>query len=311
MNNTIRPRINASKEKILEALLTYFYLTNEQLLWLLYGSSSLSFVREQTRELERAGYVLKVLLPRPGQAGSSPSVWTLSRRGMRHLADRFDVPSRARPSDEAQRSYWHLAHTLSLNDVLIAVSRLCQKIPGLTLAGMVHERTFKRRVPTRVDITVANGNGTERKSVAVLPDAWLDVRLGTLQAALAVELDRGTVEQRDWNERIAAYLAWSHGPYQAEPLFGGTESLTAAIVVDAPPYRAHNVLTWIERTLTELRVEHEADLFRVALKPSSQDGVERLFVSPVWFTPFRRADVPARERQLSDYHPNHLGLVPE
>src|SRR6266545_1582739 len=154
-----RPRLvlpAPADAQLLHAVQRYHAITARQLTTLLYAPSSHTWVQTKLKRLTDAGYLQRLFLPRPSQAGSAPSVYTLSRRGMRYLADHgVDVPRRARPYKARSYTYLHLSHLLAVNDVLIAAELLARRHPQVVLARLLHERDLQR-----MPVTVQNADGT-------------------------------------------------------------------------------------------------------------------------------------------------------
>src|SRR5207237_2660327 len=125
-------------------------------------------------------------------------------------------------------------------------------------SGLLHEQDLKRR-PTRVVV--------EGQRQSVVPDAWLDFRIGgPYQVCLAVELDMGTEEQKKWRRKVRALLAFANGPYQEA---FGTTSLTIAVVVTAGEKRLGELLSWTEAELAAAGEQQNASLFLfVACSPA-------------------------------------------
>jgi hypothetical protein len=214
-------------------------------------------------------------------------VYFLSRSGLNFLrAHDVEVDVRYRPSEEQVHSYMHLAHTLSVNDVLIAAELLCRQSSDLALEAVLHERVLKRR-PVHVEV----GTG---ERIGVIPDGWLDFRLaGKSQTCVALELDRGTVEQKQWRRKVRGLVAWAKGPYQAQ---FQTTSLTVAVVATPGPKRVRELVNWTEAELGQLG-RQEAELFRfTGLSPDVVEPAE-LFLAPRWCTAFGYEAVPLLEGQ--------------
>ena len=141
---------------------------------------------------------------------------------------------------------------------------------------MLHERDLKR-TPVRV----ADDDG---RAIVVIPDAWLDLRVrGSYQVCLALELDRGTEEQKVWRRKVRGLLAYANGPYQEA---FQTRSLTVAVVATSGEKRLLQLIRWTERELTDTRKESLSDLFVfTSLRLESVD-VSNLFFAKRWYQPF-------------------------
>lgn len=270
--DTIKP----FEDTILRALHRYHYLTSEQLTRLLYRAGSLNLARERFRLLVERGLVQKIFLPRREQRGSAPSLYTLARAGLSHLAAQgHAVSHRARPSEERARSYLFLAHTLAVNDFLIAVELLCREYPYFTLSTMLHERHFLREAGAeRVYVQV------DGKRVAVIPDGWVDLRIaGREQRCFLLELDRGTEEQKKWRLKVRALLAYAAGPYAKR---FGTTSLTILVVTTTGDERLRNLMQWTKEEIAA-RKGADHDLFRFTSIAMDRTDPADAFFSPCWY----------------------------
>src|SRR5205823_2243658 len=120
-----------------------------------------------------------------------------------------------------------------------------------------HDRDLQRS-PIHVEVASAE----KLETIAVIPDGWVDLRLaGVGRICLALELDRGTIEQKDWRRKVRGLVAYSQGPYQQA---FQTNSLTIAVVVapgrQAPKKRLQDLLVWTERELEAIGTRDQADL---------------------------------------------------
>lgn len=276
------PSIVPADDGILRALLRYHYLSNQQVCRLLYSKGSLTYVQAKMKRLTDVGLCQRLWLPRPAQHGSAPSVYTLGRKGLNRLKSLgVDVNWRYRPSEQREHSYLFLAHTLAVNDVLIAAELLCREQPRFAFGGMRHERDLKRQ-----PVYVECGGG---RHTAVVPDAWLDLRVdGSYQVCLVLELDRGTEEQKAWRRKVQGILAYANGPYQE---FFETRSLTVAVITTSGDKRLLDLIRWTEGEMAAMHEERQGDLFVfTSLRPESAEPAE-VFLAPRWYQPFGKRPV--------------------
>ncbi len=272
--------VTPAKWAILLALHRYFYLTACQTTRLRYAAGSLTRAQALLKELADDGFCQRLFLPRPSAHGRLPAVYTLGRLGRRHLgALGIDVPARLRPSAEREHAYLFLAHTLAVNDCLIAAELLSRRAPQITIDRMLHERTL-RRMP----IPVADPDGGR---ASVIPDGWLDLRVavsgGIDRSCIALEVDRGTTEQRAFRRKVARWIAAADGPYQAA---FGTDLLTVAVVATPGEGRADQLLDWIAAELATVHRQERAELFLVTAVDAAVVDPLAFFTGPVW----RRCD---------------------
>lgn len=274
------------------ALGRFFYLTAAQLTRLLYAPTSHSYTQARLKRLADAGYLQRIFLPRPTRTGSAPLVYTLARRGLGLLAEwGSPLDRRYRPAEVRETSYLYLAHTLALNDVLIALELLCRRDRRVGIAALQHEREFKLD-PLRVRLP-------DGMTTGVIPDAWVDLRLTAgrqrYQECYAIELDRGTTEQKAWRRKVAGLIAAAAGPYQQR---FGTPSLTVVVVATPGTRRRDELMRWTEAELRAAGREDAAPLFRIASLPETTDMPEELWLGAGWWTPFD--DQPAALLEMAD-----------
>lgn len=175
---TTSQTITQADAALLCALNRYRYLTAGQTSRLLYPRlrDEHRYAQRRLKRLVEAGYALRLrALPTP-RFGAAPHVFTLARRGRQYL-EALGIPTTAyyRPSEEEEkaRNNPFMLHTLATIDVLIAADRLCQEAP-ITCPALVCEREL-RCDPVRVDVAPPPGRPGERRRVAVVPDAWLQL----------------------------------------------------------------------------------------------------------------------------------------
>lgn len=271
---------------ILTAVERHHYLTARQVTRLLYAPGSLSWSQRRLHRLTQHGYLTRLCLPRPTRTGSAPLVYTLAGHGRTLLARQgFDVARRLRLAETRRHGYLFLAHTLAVNDVLIAAALLARTQPGLTLADFVHERDLKRHA-TRVSLP----DGSRR---AVVPDAWLDLHWamasGMHRFPIMLELDRGTTAQVPWRRKVAALVTWAQTVY---PMQFQTRALTIAVVATPGPRRRDELLRWTEAELVATGQPAAAALFRVTGLAADQVAPAEFFLAPTWSTPLTPAPSP-------------------
>ena len=264
---------------VLNWLNRFHYLSNQQLCRLGYSRGSLTYVQTRLKALTEAGYCQRIWLPKRGPHGSTPAVYTLARRGLNYLRNNgIEVNGRFHPSEQRSLSYLFLQHTLEVNDFLIAAELLCRALSPYRLADLRHERDLKKQ-PVRV-------RDVDGKQAAVIPDAWLDLRInGRFQVCLALELDRGTEEQKRWRRKVANLLAYASGPYQEA---FGTRSLTFAVLTTAGEGRLQELLRWTEAELEMQREASQGDLFLFTSLTPASAAPEDVFLARRWLQPFRR-----------------------
>ena len=264
--------VQTAEEKILRAFATYPYLTVEQLTRCFYSSGSARYVSARLKALcER-----KLLHRLTRETINYPYVYCLGIQGIRYLQKiGCDIPV-FHPSEHMQHAPMFLRHTLAVNDFLIAASKLPDVSPDIAVSSILHDWTLKH---------------TQK---GVVPDGWVDFRIGErIQVCLWLEMDMGTMDQKPFRKKTSSLVAFSREGYRK--VFG-TPSLTIAIVTLAGEQRRTNILSWIQRELTELQREDVADLFRVLCVSPEEMTPEHLFLSAICFRPFDKTLLPLIER---------------
>jgi len=268
--------LTPSHERLLVALNRYGYLTAAQGTRLLYDNRSLTRVQALLKHLADAGYAQGISLGRVGSRGSLPRVYTLDRQGRQFLQQiGVVVPMRLRQSEEETRSTALLRHTLRTIDLQIALEQLARRVPGITIARVLGERSLKA-----MPVTVTLPDGTTR---TVIPDCWADVRVttgeGIEQQCVAFEADNGTEYQRAWREKVAGLLAYERGPYQES---FGVPFLTVAVVTPDTT-RRDTLRRWTDAAVRALRAGEQTDLFRFAALLTDWEQVVDFFLGDAWY----------------------------
>ncbi|MGA5823426.1 replication-relaxation family protein [Kitasatospora sp. NPDC094028] len=273
-------RLTEVDEAILRAVNRFQYMTAAQVGRLLYPRShdENRYAQRRLRRLAEAGYLLRLReLPTP-RFGSAPHVFTLADKGRKHLTTRGLAlgSSYYRPSEEQQKAWDNpfMEHTLAAVDVLVAAELLSQQCPAVSIPRLLTERQLKREA-----VRVQPAGYPDARRVAVIPDAWFELLVGDESIYVALELDRGTEEQKYWRRKVAALTAWAMGPYRGR---FDADNLTIATVVPTEA-RREQLSSWTAR---ELEAIGHADLAEIFLfteaSPVETDPFE-LFFGLRWF----------------------------
>jgi hypothetical protein len=277
--------LGVSDEAILERLYRYRYLTSKAVCRLYFKSGCLIYAQTKLKRLADLGYARRCFLPRASQHGSAPSVYCISRKGLKHLAAKgIDVPSRYPPVHQPSSSYLFLSHTLMVNDVLITAELLDRNSEAVTLQIMHHEFDLKRS-----PFYVQDDSG---ERLVVIPDGYFDFRIrGQYQACFALEADRATEEQRKFRRKVRGLVGLTKGAYQER---FGTSSLTVAVVT-TDERRLAQLRHWTEAELEHLGRNY-GDLFRFATLSEELLSPEVMFFGPRWYRPFDDEPMPLLEQ---------------
>src|SRR5947209_8651608 len=136
----------------------YYFVSIEQVTRALYSPGSYSTVKNRLASLEKRGYLLSLYYPTV-KKGNSPKIYSIARAGLNVLKEQeYDVPSRFHPSEQKEKTYFFLHHTLSVNDVLIACANIEKSYPAVQLVRMVHERSL-RLEPEKYPIGIFTESG--------------------------------------------------------------------------------------------------------------------------------------------------------
>jgi Replication-relaxation len=292
--------LSDSDTDILLALGRFQYMTAAQVARLVFPGcvDDNRYSQRRLKRLTDAGYVLRLRETAKPQYGSHPYVFTLAIRGRQYLSlCGIDIPTYYRPSEEARKA-WNfpfMQHALATVDVLVAAQRLCKGQTGGEVAvaceAMLTERQLKRR-STRVHVLPAPGQparlAAEERTEPVIPDAWFQLRVADgLPVSIALELDRGTEEQKYWRQKVAALTAWAEGPYRD---VYETDNLTIAIVCPTEG-RRDQLRGWTGRELARRQLHRLGDIFLfTALSPVTTTPFDFFFAAH-WFNPDEKPPV--------------------
>lgn len=291
--------LNRSDLAILAAAARFHYLTAAQVNRLVFPGchDEDRYARRRLARLVDAGLLLRLKPLALAHRGAAPHVFTLAHVGRRLLA----LPTGyLRPGEEQSkaRNLPFIEHTLATIDVLIAAELLCCTSP-VAMPRLLTERELKVN-PARVELASADGQST--RSVAVIPDAWFELAVGTKKpVAIAIELDRGSEDQKRWRGKVAALAAWALGPYREA---FGNETLTIAVVTpDA--VRRDQLRTWTSQELDRIGQPELAEIFLFTDADPVATSPQRFFVGRVWYEPTTSEPVslltpPLRAQSVAD-----------
>ena len=253
---------------ILNALYHFHYVKLSQLCTLLGREKSVNYVRSKLKKCVEDDLVETMTLAR-SSAGKPPTVFYLSPKGLKYLADTVGLPVSLPPGN---RKHGYVEHTLACNEVLIASVLLPQVEPSITLYDLKHERTLKN-TPTKV----ADG-------VSVVPDGW--VHLGQKKEALGIcyEIDRSTEEKEKIQRKIQNYGAFAQGAYQQA--FGLSSLTIAFCITEGGQSRVKQLVTWAEQALQSTKEVAPLFLFG-SVTPGAIEPTP-FFLNSFFVSPFDR-----------------------
>src|SRR5713226_2006863 len=251
-------------ENILKTIYRYYYMTVAQVVKALgYSINSLPTVRTRLAHLEKKGYISAIYLPTV-RKGNSPKIFYLASDGLEYLReDGHDVAHRFHSTEQKEKQYLFLKHTLAVNDVLIAAKLVEKQFPQITLYEFRHERELKRD-PEKFTITLYRETESDNEEAVVwkqeefyfVPDSFLDFHIEqenkTLRAAILLELDRDTTERRRFQEKIRGILTYIKSDRHVKRY--KARKITVAFVTTGGQKRVEKMREW---TRNELAKTHD------------------------------------------------------
>src|SRR6266699_2117349 len=297
-------------ENILKTMYRYYYMSVAQVVKSLdYSVNSLPTVRTRLLHLEKKGYISSIYLPTV-RKGNFPKIFYLASGGLNILRKQgFDVPHRYHATEQKEKQYLFLKHTLAVNDVLIAANRVAKQFPQVILYEFRHERELKRD-PEKFTITLYHETESDAEQATVwkqedfyfVPDAFLDFHIEqenkTLRSAILFELDRDTIERRRFQEKIRGILTYIKSDRHVKRY--KARKITVAFATTGGKKRVEKMREW---TRNELAKTHDTwdygytfvfTALPHVIDPATQRELEELdeidpamlFLSPVWEFPF-------------------------
>jgi Replication-relaxation len=181
-----------------------------------------SKARMRLRLLYQHRYLERIPMPVGSGTWAWQPVYRLGRKGAELVASELgrtaqELPYWGKGDDKDHRtskaSQLFLSHTLSINDVRIAITEAAQA-HGYKVEKWLDETHLKSQ-EMKDHVTVTSDQGRSSK-MAVIPDAYFILHLGDRRAHFFLEVDRATITNRRWRMRILAYLELIRsGKYQA------------------------------------------------------------------------------------------------
>jgi Replication-relaxation len=146
---------------------------------------------------------------------------------------------------------------------------------------MLSERELKRETVQVLVPPGPNSSTKETRKATVIPDAWFQLSLSEEGPhSIAIELDRGTEEQKAWRRKVATYAYWVDGPYQEA---FETDNLTIATVC-LTDKRAQQLADWTRKELNGRNLQEVADLFLFTAASPVTTPPADFFFRPLWQT---------------------------
>ena len=195
-------RFTARDVILLSLVWQYRILRRDQIQQLLFPSKNTA--NERLKRLYQHGFIQRRWRPVEYGQGMGQALYLLDARGADLLAqksglDRGEIHSRA---SHNKVSSPFLDHMLMINDVRIAVA-MAAKTAAYRIERWLTQEELSAS-PDHVCLSGANGS----HKVAVIPDSYFCLRLGSRRAHFFIEADRATVSNKRWAQRVCAYLEY-------------------------------------------------------------------------------------------------------
>lgn len=202
-NNPPPLQLTERDVRMLEHIYALRLLDREQLQRLEFTVGGASACKRRLTLLFHNGYVDRRYAPRTVPYGSPRSAYCLDRRGAELLAARrgLRVDELDWRRDDAVREVFFLSHTLATNDVYVALAGACASL-GYGFEWL-SERALRRELSGQL---VRVGGAADLP--APIPDAHVTLVAPDGTYGFAVELDRGSVEEKRIRQKVHAYGAW-------------------------------------------------------------------------------------------------------
>ena len=263
-------QLTARDVRVLNAVCDMRFLTREQVQQLIFSPSTASYCKRRLALLYHNAYLDRVYVAPLNAFGSAKAIYALAAKGASVVARDRKVEVRElnwRPRHNDRELYF-MRHTLAINDFRIRLTLAAQE-RGLSLAW-TDERTLRRR---EMKDYVEDPKHSDRRLV-VVPDGYFTLTDAGHSNAFALEIDRATVEEKPFKEKVRAYGEWKvTGAYERRY---GTKSLRVLwVVADTfrDPGRLGRIKRWAE-------AEGGRSLFWFAMLDDI--APETILTEPVW-----------------------------
>ena len=197
-------QLTARDVRILSAASDMRFLTRVQIQQWLFSPSTASYCKRRLALLYHNAYLDRIYVPALNSFGSTKAIYTLAPKGASVVArdrkvDERELDWRARHND---RELYFMRHVLAINDFRIILTLAAQQ-RGLSL-WWTDERALRRReMKDYVDDPLHRG-----RRLAVVPDGYFTLTGHGHNNAFALEVDRATVEEKPFKEKVWAYGEW-------------------------------------------------------------------------------------------------------
>ena len=229
--------------RILRHVYSMRFLTQDQIGRLEFSPSSVSSCKRRLTLLYHGGYLDRVFVPVGAVCGFGRGAYCLDSKGAALLAreDGLTPAELDWRQDDNDRDSVFLDHLLDTNDVQLAmIASTRRRRWGLR---WTNERTLRRDLAKeKIGDPLDPG-----RLLSLIPDGYARIEAAGEAHAFAVELDRGTVEEKRIRQKIRAYGEWNASGAHRRRY--GVDSLRVLFVVSgrpSRPARARRLREWCE-----------------------------------------------------------------
>ncbi|HJW76850.1 MAG TPA: replication-relaxation family protein [Thermoleophilia bacterium] len=218
-------QLTARDVRVLNTVSDMRFLTREQVQELLFSPSTASYCKRRLALLYHNAYLDRVYVPSLNAFGATKAIYTLATKGAAVVARDRKIELRElmwRPGHNDRELYF-MRHTLAINDFRIRLA-LAARQRGLSLAWTDERALRRREMKDYIEDPEHRG-----RRLAIVPDGYFTLDDGERTSAFALEIDRATVEEKPFKEKVRGYGEWkTTGTYERRY---GTKSLRVLWVV--------------------------------------------------------------------------------
>ena len=204
-------RLTARDIQVVLAVHEYRVLRRDQIQRLHFPSRNTA--NERLKRLYQHRFLARRWLPVEYGQGAGQAIYLLDERGADLAAERLGVDRGALGWSQGRNQVHSLflQHQLMINDARIAFTLAAQRA-GYRIERWIGQEALAAQ-PDHVSVMAPNGS--ERR-LALIPDGYFILNLGDRRSHFFLEVDRGTLPNRRWRQRVQGYLAYvASGAYSA------------------------------------------------------------------------------------------------
>ena len=141
--------------------------------------------------------------------GRGRTIYCLDKRGAELLAEEPTI-SKAdlrwnRKNHQVTSQF--MEHSLAVNDVRIALELSCREL-ACQITEWIDEHDLKKAHTRDQELVHVEGARGIKQRVAVVPDGYFVLQAGNRRAHVFLEVDRATITNKRWMQRVRAYDAY-------------------------------------------------------------------------------------------------------